>query len=290
MHAGNVTYNCWRSIYTAESQTLSKGRKFIQSTVTEKNRGMLLPHQWHNVLCGLAQSLYNQGRVKALEAESELTALRSTQGTNQFGVSIVKNLDLTLARVKQTLQKYQEAEILLQGLRQTHCPGVTVEMPCNNYNLDLAMVRLQEARNKLDIAEALLQAMRQTLRPGVTVKKPCGQHELDLVMVRLLQIQGKFDSAETLLQAMRQTLCPGVTIETPCGHYELDMAMLGLQEQQQKIIDYSAYYDHYPTSRDFTLLKLTDYTRQGNRSEFDALIQRLPASAEVELERYGDIH
>ena len=218
-----------------------KKRNYEQSEKKFKDllNGALTPAQHSNVVIGLSRSLNYQN--KALEAKSYLENLRSTGAIDNFGASMIKNLDLTLAMSLQNLGEYTKAEALLLGISKKNKENEEGLYFATGFNaIDLALARLWQFMGKYHQAEKLLLAVSGK-REGASEDElchPCGVKDIDLALARQWQAMGKHDRAEKLLLAMRGNREKACAEELcrPCGikGRDIDLALARLWQVMGK--------------------------------------------------------
>ena len=203
-----------------------KKRNYEQSEKTFKKllNGNLTKTQYLNVVIGLSRSLNYQN--KALEAKSYLENLRSTGAIDNFGASMIKNLDLTLAMSLQNLGEYTKAEALLLGISKKNKENEEGLYLATGFNaIDLALARLWQFMGKYHQAEKLLLAVSGK-REGDSEDElchPCGVNDIDLALARQWLAMGKHDMAEKLLLAMRGKRASAEELCHPCGTSDIDI-------------------------------------------------------------------
>ena len=182
-----------------------KKRNYEQSEKKFKKllNGNLTKTQYTSVVIGLSRSLNYQN--KALEAKSYLENLRSTGAIDNFGASMIKNLDLTLAICLQNLGEYTKAETLLLGISKKNKENEEGLYLATGFNaIDLALARLWQFMGKYHQAEKLLLAVSGK-REGDSEGElchPCGVKDIDQTLALHWQVMGKYYQAEKLLLAM----------------------------------------------------------------------------------------
>ncbi|WOG26248.1 hypothetical protein [Endozoicomonas sp. 8E] len=224
-----------------------KTQKFSRSEVAFRSilridKDVLNQYDYHKMHIGLARSLNEQNRAKQEEACSLLKELRSKTPVNEFGASIIHNLDLTLSRSEQALGQYLDAETRLLRLRNKK-PDADVQALCkssDNFDADIAIARLWQLMKKHRLTETLLLNLKAELTEKLQPKQSAVAVEklhqklrtVNMAMARHWELTGKYKLAEKLLLNMsgknlnnsEEVLCK------PSGHDDIDLTLMRLWE------------------------------------------------------------
>ncbi|WOG26230.1 hypothetical protein [Endozoicomonas sp. 8E] len=154
-----------------------------------------------------------------------------------------KHLDrvnISLARLWQSIEKYQLAEDLLLELssKQPDDSEDILCKPTRRDDINLALAVLWQVMGKYKRAERLLLNMsgKHFEASEDILCKPCWQLDIDLILTRHWEVMGKYNLSERLLLNMseknpddsEEILCK------PCGHHLIDLGLARLWQMTDK--------------------------------------------------------
>ncbi|WP_422134593.1 tetratricopeptide repeat protein [Endozoicomonas sp. ALD040] len=247
-------FHRWREKPTYPDDTVKRINDAYDALKTQKFRSaevafqsilcidqdVLSQYDYQKMHIGLARSLNEQTRAKQEEACSLLKELRSKAPLNEFGASIIHNLDLTLSRSELALGRYLDAETRLLRMRNKK-PDADVKALCepsDDFDADMTITRVWQFVEKHTLTETLLLNMKTRLTEKLQQKQSAAAVEklhqklrtVNIVLVRQWEQTGQYKLAEELLLNVsgknpnnsEEELCK------PSGQFDLDLTLARL--------------------------------------------------------------